>query len=70
MKKSGKKRPKNRSAIQLHHIAYEPNEIVIKLFQKEHYWITVANRFNPISRGFIRCLRDYIKKNKNRAIKL
>ncbi|MBT9170810.1 MAG: hypothetical protein DDT18_01161 [Actinobacteria bacterium] len=64
-----KRRAISRKAIQWHHISYEP-EIKVKIFQKEHYWITVAERFNPISEGFIKCLREYIKKNKNRAVKL
>ena len=58
-----------RSSIQRHHISYDP-ETMVRVFQKEHWALTLIERFNPISKGFLRCLRSYIKRKKDLAIKL
>ena len=44
------------------------NGVVLK--KGEHYVITILNRFNIISKGFILYLRRYIKDNKGRVIPL
>ena len=64
-----KDKTKQRSSIQKHHLSYVP-EIIVKLYKKEHYALTYIERFNPISKGFIRCLKNYIQRKKQAAIKL
>lgn len=67
MKPSARK--KHRNAIQKHHITYNPERIV-KIYQKEHFVLTVLNRLNPVSKGLFASLRYFVKMNKHRGIKL
>ena len=54
---------------QNHHLSYDP-EIIVRVFRKEHWVFTMLDRFNPISEGLIKGLRYWVRKNKNRAIKI
>jgi hypothetical protein len=67
-KKSTKKYPQ-RDAVQVHHLSYDP-EITVKLFKKEHWAITYIDRFNPVSKGFLAALKQYIEDKKDEAIDL
>jgi len=64
MKKHGR-------VIHRHHITYDP-ELVVKLFAGEHQCIGLMQRYSKrtVSKGFLRCLRRFIKENKDKAIKL
>jgi hypothetical protein len=57
--------------IQEHHITYSP-EKTVKVFKGEHELITKMNRYSKrtVSKGFLRCLRLFIKENRDRAVKL
>ncbi len=56
--------------IQKHHISYDP-EVVVKLYKGEHWAITVLNRRNKnMSKGFLRCLKEYIQAHEQDAIDL
>jgi len=64
--------PKNRKkqVIQNHHISYNP-EIVVKIYKGEHWAITILNRRNKnMSKGFLRCLQEYIDTHKEDAVDL
>jgi len=67
----GKKRRsfRQRSVVQEHHLSYEP-EVKVRLFKKEHYWVTVAYRFRPISKGFIKSLKKFIMDKEEEAVDL
>lgn len=60
---------KRGNIINRHHLSYKP-EIIVRVFRKEHWIFTYLDRCNPISKGLIRGLRYWIKKNKDRAIKI
>jgi len=61
---------KNPQVIQKHHISYDP-EIVVKIYKGEHWAITILNRRNRnMSKGFLRCLKEYIAKHEKEAIDL
>ena len=62
---------KHNRVIQNHHITYTP-ELTVKIFKGEHRCITLMNRYSKrtVSKGFLRCLRRFIKENKDKAIKL
>lgn len=70
-KKSNKRKYKGSpNKVVEHHISYEP-EIKVKILRKEHFIITRLNWFKPpISRGFIKVLRNWIRENKKEAVKL
>jgi len=55
--------------IQTHHISYNP-EIVVKLYQGEHWLVSMLDLRKKISKGFIKCLKIWIEKNKHKAVKL
>jgi len=57
--------------INTHHISYDP-EITVKIFSGEHELITKMYRYSTktVSKGFLRCLRRFIKENKDKAVKL
>jgi len=67
--KPGPKKRGMKYVVQRHHISYNP-EVVVYVRRTEHWLLTVMGRLNPISKGFIRALRRYIKENKKRAISL
>lgn len=55
---------------QKHHISYDP-EIVVTLYQGEHWTITVLNRRKKnMSKGFLRCLKEYIAQHEDQAVDL
>ena len=57
-------------AIQTHHISYNP-EITVKLYKGEHWAITILERRTKnMSKGFLRCLKEYIAKHEEHAIDL
>ena len=56
--------------IQNHHISYDP-EIVVKIYKGEHWAITILNRRKKnMSKGFLRCLQEYIDTHKELAVDL
>ncbi len=60
----------NKQSIQKHHISYNP-EIVVKIYKGEHWAITILNRRKKnMSKGFLRCLQEYIDKHKDEAVDL
>jgi len=63
------KKGMHKKTVQKHHLEYNP-EKTVKIFRKEHWVFTQLDRFNPISEGLIKGLRYWIKKNKDKAIKL
>ena len=54
-----------------HHINYDP-EITVNIFSGEHECITKMERYSKrtVSKGFLRCLRRFIKEHKYKAVKL
>ena len=68
MKKEKKSR-KRGYCIQRHHLSYEPEKIV-KIYRQEHFWLTKMGWAKKTSQGFLRALKDFIKKNKKQAVKL
>ncbi len=59
-----------KQVIQKHHISYDP-EITVYLYKGEHWAITVLNRRKKnMSKGFLRCLKEYIKKHEKNAVDL
>ena len=62
---------KNKQVIQKHHIRYGPDEITVNLYKGEHWVITQLNRrTKTVSKGFIRCVKEWIKKAELIAIEL
>ena len=65
---------KNKQVIQNHHISYpdEPDgEITVKIYKGEHWAITILNRRKKnMSKGFLRCLQEYIDTHKDMAVDL
>jgi len=60
-----------KKVIQTHHIYYEPEEIVTKIYKHEHWLITNLNRTTRnISVGFIHCLLKWIETAVNKAVDL
>ncbi len=59
---------------QRHHISYpdEPaGEILVTLYKGEHWAITVLNRRKKnMSKGFLRCLQEYIDSHAEQAVDL
>ena len=56
-----------KQVIQKHHISYNP-EIVVKIYKGEHWAITILNRRKKnMSKGFLRCLQEYINIHKDEA---
>lgn len=45
--------------IQPHHISYDP-EIIVKVWQGEHWILTQVNRRKKISKGYIEALKQWI----------
>jgi hypothetical protein len=61
---------RNKGVIQKHHISYDP-EITVKIYKGEHWAITILNRRQKnMSKGFLRCLQEYIKKHEKHAVDL
>ena len=59
-----------KQVIQKHHISYEP-EITVKIYKGEHWAITILNRRKKnMSKGFLRCLQEYIDTHKDTAVDL
>ena len=60
-----------KQVIQEHHISYANPEITVKLYKGEHWAITVLNRRKKnMSKGFLRCLQEYIKEHEEKAVEL
>ncbi len=63
-----------KQVIQNHHISYKDDprgEIKVKVYKGEHWAITVLNRRNKnMSKGFLRCLKEYIALHEKGAIDL
>jgi len=60
----------NKQIIQTHHISYDP-EITTKIYKGEHWAITILNRRKKnMSKGFLKCLQQYIKEHQDHAIDL
>lgn len=55
--------------VQEHHICYHP-EIKVLVRRCEHWALTFINRINPVSKGFIKGLRYFIKEKSKQAIRL
>jgi len=69
---AGKKRG-TKTVIQNHHLLYEERDgrdWVVPLFRGEHWIITQMERRKRVSKGFLTCLRKYVKDCKGNAIKL
>ena len=61
---------RSRNRIQKHHISYDP-EIIVKIFQGEHYIITMLKRRTKnMSKGLLLELQIYLDKYKNMAVDL
>lgn len=63
-----------KQVIQEHHISYgsdtEP-EIKVKIYKGEHWAITILNRRSKnMSKGFLRCLQEYIDSHRAMAVDL
>lgn len=58
--------PKKKLIINRHHISYDP-EVVVKIWKGEHMLITRMGWRKNISKGFIRCLKKWIKENECNA---
>ena len=58
--------------VQRHHIQYENPEITVDIFKGEHELITKMYRYSQrtVSKGFLRCLRRFIKEHKHKQVKL
>jgi len=62
---------KKKGVSQIHHVFYTPEEIVTRIYQGEHYLITMLNRRTKnISAGFIHSLLFWIENNILNAIDL
>jgi len=57
--------------INVHHISYDP-EITVPIFSGEHQVITLMERYSKrtVSKGFLRCLRRFIKEHKHKVVDL
>ena len=64
-----KKASKRGYCIQRHHLSYKPEKIV-KIYRQEHFWLTRMGWAKKTSWGFLKALKEFIKENKGRAIKL
>ena len=59
-----------KQVIQSHHISYDP-EIITNVYKGEHWAITILNRRSKnMSKGFLRCLQQYIKEHEEHAVDL
>ena len=59
-----------KQVIQGHHISYDP-EIIVKIYKGEHWAITQLNRrTRTVSKGFLRCLQEFINDREEIAIDL
>ena len=63
-----------KQVIQKHHISYkdEPRgEVTVNIYKGEHWAITVLNRRKKnMSKGFLICLKEYIKLHEEHAVDL
>ena len=60
---------KKRIVWQKHHLSYKP-ETVVYMQRKEHYYITILNRFTkPVSKGFLIALEQFILWKKSTAFR-
>jgi len=57
--------------LQTHHVFYEPEEIITRIYRGEHYLVTMLNRRTKnISAGFIHSLLYWIEKYINQTVDL
>lgn len=54
-----RRRRSRKPVIQPHHISYDP-EIIVKVWQGEHWILTQVNRRKKISKGYIEALKQWI----------
>jgi len=60
-----------KQVIQKHHIKYSNPEITVKIYKGEHWAVTILNRRKKnMSKGFLRCLKEYIKEHEDKAVDL
>ena len=70
VKLAAKKRKRRKGpAIQTHHISYDP-ERTVRLYQGEHWVITLLNRRKKVSKGFIICLKKWMLENEENAVEV
>jgi len=62
-----KRRRRKGPVIQEHHICYDP-EIVVRIYQGEHWVITQLLRRKRVSRGFIVVLKKWLLENQEKAV--
>lgn len=56
--------------IQKHHLSYNP-EVIVNVYKGEHWAITILKRRSKnMSKGFLRCLKEYIKEHEEDAVEL
>lgn len=61
---------RKRNVIHKHHISYDP-EIIVKIYSGEHWAITqLERRTKNVSKGFIECIKAWIKKVEDIAVDL
>jgi len=66
-----KKQVIQKQVIQKHHISYAEPEITVKVYKGEHWAVTILNRRKKnMSKGFLRCLQEYIKEHEKDAVEL
>ena len=65
---------RKKSVIQRHHIVYADEgkgpEVVVLVYQGEHWAITQLQRRRKISKGFIEALEYWIDENRDKAVSL
>jgi len=64
-----KRRRRKGPVIQEHHLSYDP-EIKVRLYQGEHWVITLLNRRKRVSRGFIVSLKKWMLENEENAVEV
>lgn len=62
-----KAKGKRKMVFQSHHLSKDPEQTV-RLRRTEHYYITMINRINPITKGFIKALKHYVLLREEEAI--
>jgi len=60
---------KRKTVIQEHHITYIP-ERKVKVWQGEHWLLSLLGRRKNISEGFIEALEQWISDNRGKVVKL
>ncbi len=51
---------KDKKIIQRHHVSYEP-EVTTTVFKGEHWVLCQLARRKHLSKGFLKCLEQYVK---------